>query len=615
MAVLNLPFSNLTIFSLVVLAWVVHSTVRAYLLRRKMPPGPTGIPLLGNVLQMPTSLPWIRFAEYTKKYGYIHKACGYSGPVVSFNAAGHPVIVLNDHKSAFELLERRSLNYSHRPRFIKAGELLCDNIMLSFIPYGDLFRRCRRVTKEVFGPRAAEQFIPMQEKESTRLLRDILCKPEIWEDSLKRSTASNILTATYGWPRITDEYLPLVKRIHDHTEHLSNACIPGCSMVDTFPFINHFPLWMSKWKRDCLAWHKRESAMFEGFNSEVEKKMEKGEAPYCFVTALVEGENKNELSKKEGAWLAGIMFSAGAETTSASLQNFLIAMIHYPRVLKKAQHEIDTVIGRDRLPTFEDRPNLPYVGALVRELLRWRPAGPMGIPRRVAEDDWYEGYFIPKGATVISNIWAIDRDPALYTDPEEFIPERFLDETGTKPVIPGDTHSLGHSSFGFGRRTCVGVYFAQQSLFINFAQFLWAFNIEKARDAQGNEITPSLTEVIDAGVTVGPASFQCKLSPRYPEVLPMVEKAVANIHLFASSTWIILINLESKKENGSNIIIVIPLNDPAGHRARPYVLLFSVMDKRSHSRGRAIHQTKDRPITKNAKNFSDAGVAIHMLLY
>ncbi|KAH8101906.1 cytochrome P450 [Cristinia sonorae] len=510
---MNLVYTGLA----VLFTYLVFRECRGYLRRRSLPPGPRGLPLIGNVHQLPTKLPWIRFFEISKQF---------DSPVISFNAAGQTVIVLNDHKSAFELLDRRSLNYSHRPRFIMAGELLCAGIMLSFISYGDLFRRMRRFTHQVFGPHNAEQFCDMQEKEAGHLVLEILQRPKDWDNSLKRSTSSNILTATYGWPRLDDTYLPLVKRIHDHTEHLSNACIPGTSMVDLFPFINHLPLWMSKWKKKALAWHERESRMFEGFVEDVKVSMAKGHAPNSFTSALIENSEKHGLSNKEGAWLAGIMFSAGAETTSATLENFLIAMIHHPHIMRKAQAEIDRVVGRGRLPTFKDRSQLPYIRALVREILRWRPAGPMGIPRRVSEDDYYEGYYIPKGAIVISNIWAIDRDPALYANPEDFIPERHLDETETVDVSPPDMHGLGHSSFGFGRRTCVGVTFASQSLFINIAHFLWAFNVEAALDANGEKRPPSLTDVIDAGVTVGPAPFDCRITPRSSDVLTVVERSV-----------------------------------------------------------------------------------------
>lgn len=88
-----------------------------------------------------------------------------------------------------------------------------------------------------------------------------------------RSASSNILTATYGWPRITEEHTDLVKRIHAHTDRLSNACIPGTSMVDIFPFLNYLPLSLAKFKRDAFEWHDRESRMFERFNDGVAKQV------------------------------------------------------------------------------------------------------------------------------------------------------------------------------------------------------------------------------------------------------------------------------------------------------------------------------------------------------
>ena len=89
----------------------------------------------------------------------------------------------------------------------------------------------------------------------------------------------------------------------------------------------------------------------------------------------------------------------------AALQTFLAAMVLYPEVQAKAQAEIDRVVSRDRLPTLDDRPNLPYCGAVVLEVLRWQPPTTVALPHRMESDGLWNGYLLPKGATVLANVW------------------------------------------------------------------------------------------------------------------------------------------------------------------------------------------------------------------
>jgi len=123
-------------------------------------------------------------------------------------------------------------------------------------------------------------------------------------------------------------------------------------------------------------------------------------------------------------------------------------MVLNPEVMKKAQEELDRVVGRGHLPDFSDRENLPYINAVVKELLRWSPPAPISIPNRTMQDDVYRGYFIPAGATVIQNVWAICRDPNIYPDPETFNPDRFLKDGKIDPLV----FSPEDRVFGAGRR-------------------------------------------------------------------------------------------------------------------------------------------------------------------
>ncbi|KAG9089738.1 hypothetical protein FS749_001098 [Ceratobasidium sp. UAMH 11750] len=127
----------------------------------------------------------------------------------------------------------------------------------------------------------------------------------------------------------------------------------------------------------------------------------------------------------------------------------------------------------------EDRPHLPYIDRLIKEVLRWRPPLPSGVPHACYQDDMYKGYLIPKNAIVIGNIWAMSHDPEVYEDPETFEPDRFLD-----PNVPTPP------TFRFGRRICAGIHYAEASLYICIMSILSVFSIKRAKDNQGNDIIP-----------------------------------------------------------------------------------------------------------------------------
>ena len=164
---------------------------------------------------------------------------------------------------------------------------------------------------------------------------------------------------------------------------------------------------------------------------------------------------------------------------------FILAMCLNPDVQHKAQEEIDRVIGQDRYPDWSDEANLPYLAAVINETLRWRPTFALGGPPHAAtEDDIYRGYFIPKGRAVIGNLWAINRNPREFPEPERFWPERFLDSFD-RPDYP---NKRGHNGFGWGRRVCSGEPLAQQSLYFVMVSLLWAFDIRPGLD---NEVQPT----------------------------------------------------------------------------------------------------------------------------
>jgi cytochrome P450 len=176
-------------------------------------------------------------------------------------------------------------------------------------------------------------------------------------------------------------------------------------------------------------------------------------------------------------------------------------MIAHPEFQKRAQAELDEVVGRSRIPNFSDAPSLPYIQAMIKELLRWRPSLPLGVPHSTTEDDWYDGMFIPKGTTCLVNLWQCHHDTAVYgDDAASFNPERYLDAKGKIVPGPAETREDGHSAYGFGRRACVGRHVANNSLFISIATTLWAANLERVRDESGEEVRLDTETFIDTGM-------------------------------------------------------------------------------------------------------------------
>ncbi|KAG1815893.1 cytochrome P450 [Suillus variegatus] len=204
-----------------------------------------------------------------------------------------------------------------------------------------------------------------------------------------------------------------------------------------------------------------------------------------------------------------------AAQTTSSLYIFLLAMVLYPEVQTRAQAEIDSVIGEtlERLPDWDDRASMPYINAIILETLRWFPVAPLGVAHATVNDDIYEGYYIPKGATVVPNARFMARNPDKYPNPTRFIPERYMSKvTVEEPSTHSPTSDDISFVFGFGRRICVGRHVADASLFAAVVNILTVFQLERAPgwnvepDAEGVEWT--------GGLTMHPV-FPCIFTPRH----------------------------------------------------------------------------------------------------
>jgi len=156
-------------------------------------------------------------------------------------------------------------------------------------------------------------------------------------------------------------------------------------------------------------------------------------------------------------------------------------MAIHPEIQKKAQKEIDQLLGGERLPRLSDQDDLPYIWALVKEIYRWHVPLPISIPKLLREDDVYKGYHLPKGATVMENVWAVFYDPVAYPEPHIFNPERFLKDGKLDRSVRDPDDRV----FGSSRRICPGKFFANRTIFLRVATVLATFNIEPGVNEKG----------------------------------------------------------------------------------------------------------------------------------
>ncbi|KAK4047662.1 hypothetical protein OIO90_006091 [Microbotryomycetes sp. JL221] len=473
-------------------------------------PGPKGVPLFGNMFDLPKSRPWVKMEEWTRQYG----------PIYKLKLGRREMIVLGRADVALALLDKRSAIYSSRPRMIMTGELVSRNLRMTFMPYGDLWRRQRKLLHQLTSPKAASSYEPIQEQESAQIVRDMIKTPKNYWGHCQRYAGSTIMQVGFNKRAATPNHHAITE-MRAVNEEMTKTAVAGRYIVDSLPFLNYLPKPLAPWKQEADALFDKTLTLFSKYFNEVRDNVANGDDTHCFTKEILRQQSSYGLKDEEAIFLAGAMFGAGSDTTSDGISTFLLTMVAHPHVLKRAQEELDTVVGQTRMPDFTDQSDLIYCNAIVKEVLRWRTIIAGGLAHSTTEDDVFEGYFIPKGTTVLANHWSIHLDPELYPEPTKFNPDRFIDSNG-------QLNDLKHFAFGFGRRICPGMHIAERSLFIVFSRLMWACNITNAKDEQG-QIIPIDVDRFSEGFSSHPVGFQCDIKSRGPWVDEVVELATAGM--------------------------------------------------------------------------------------
>ncbi|KAK0194555.1 cytochrome P450 [Armillaria mellea] len=404
------------------------------------PPGPRSWlwSILGNIkdLSVDPSMLHIRFASWQPMYG----------DVIGLKVLGRSIIVLNSRTAIHDLLDGRSVIYSDRPSvpFVTEFNRARVDWMLPLLTYGPEMHRQRRMINQCINTTFFHQFRKLLVHEAQVFSLNIGKDPKKWMLSLIGFTLEN---------HEPEKKEMLLKLAYDFDESMSMNAAAGTHPVDLIPALAKFPLFVfgKKLADGMKRLNHCVTDMLKIPYQLTKDTMETSAVGPSMMKHLIEtyqdhdGTVSNERSIQASVATA---FTGGAVMTVITLQVFLLAMIRYPEVQKKAQAYIDGVVGNERLPTLSDREAILYIDAIAKETSRWRPVAPMAFAHKNVRDDVYNGIFIPKGSTIIPNSWLCLHDENDFPEPNEFRPERFTDGHKLFEDIP-DPRNF---AFGYGRR-------------------------------------------------------------------------------------------------------------------------------------------------------------------
>ncbi|KAF5370376.1 hypothetical protein D9758_006898 [Tetrapyrgos nigripes] len=466
------------------------------------PNGLSTLPFIGNLHHLSPKSPWLKLTEFKNHFG---------SDLLYFHGLGNSVVVLNTMEAITDLFDKRGNTYSHRPVFTVVGELMALGQSMPLLPYGTEWRAHRKLAHVALNQNAVKVYHSAQEDLAVLLSKALVDKPENFFSHVRLAAQRIVMTVTYGLPVETadNEY---ITKAEETMEMIGKATVPGAYLADILPFLKHLPSWIP-FQREAAEGKEMIDSFVTKPYEHVKREMNTNNAKPSLTRHLLSiDQEEMENYEHRVKWTTGAMYGAGGETTYSTVLIFMMLMAMHPDIQTRIQAEVDAVVGCDRLPVISDRSDMPYVAAVIKEVMRWHPVLPMSIARQTAKDDVYNGYFIPAGTTVIPNVWAVSLEPCAKYDPKSFNPDRFLDPEAK--VTDPTTYA-----FGFGRRICPGKFLAENSLFVLISNIAYAFNISPPVNGI---VEPKFGE----NLVSYPEPFDIQIKPRSKQKVDLINARV-----------------------------------------------------------------------------------------
>ncbi|XP_038058683.1 cytochrome P450 2J6-like [Patiria miniata] len=482
----------------VLVCMVVLLALRWFLGRPKnLPPGPWGFPLIGSVPAIVREIrrgvePHDIFMRYAAKYG----------PMFRLKVFNKTVVVLNDFASVKEAFQHPQLQ--DRPKVLFTELFDTEGVAAaSGEKWIELRRFCLTVLRSFgVGKTSFEEKIGTEAEELMKEMSAFNGKPFDPKPLLGNAVSNVICSVIFGkrYEYTDGEFKKLLSMLGENVKLLGS----GGALV-FFPALRHVPFMST----DKLVANIKAILTFLINNIDNHRAAFDTDNLNDFIDVYLMEMKNNQTKLRKGneskhghitehsfAGTVANLFAAGSETTATTLQWALLYMTVYPDIQQRVQAEIDAVVGRNRLPRMADKPELNFTRAVIWEVQRLSLVVPLGVAHAAASDTQFHGSMIPKGALLVPNLWAVAHDPKVWSDPDQFQPERFLNDKGeavqAEELIP----------FSVGRRSCIGEHLAKMELLVFFSFFLHQFTFKKPDDS------PTLSLKGRGGLTHSPKEFK-----------------------------------------------------------------------------------------------------------
>ncbi|KAI0976323.1 cytochrome P450 [Xylaria arbuscula] len=500
-------------FTLVALgcAVIVISLFRLYTLfieinsPRKVP-GPTLIPFIGRVHDLPIKFMWLKFYEWAQKYS------GVNG-FYNIEIFGVSILVVSDESVAEELMIRRARYNSDRPMIRSIVDSKSSDGSMEYLPLmgkNQYWSRQRRLTHAYLTEASNAHYYGIMHHEAKRWLVRLMENPDDFQFSLEDMASKVMCQLTWDDPSLS-EYCT------KSAWGLLTQMSPAGPITNVITILWHLPELINPWKIAERKRHDEQKAWWMERLIQTRRNMAQGLQRSCFAQQYLErGHKRSNISGDyEASCVVGMIALVGIFTVVGPLSYWLVSMVNHPKWQCIVQQEIDEAC-QGRMPTLEDAPRLPNLRACIKETMRWRPNVPTGVAHEMEVDDIFRGYYLPKGTRILPLDWAFLRNPVKYPDPDNFRPERWLEPdwpTYQEPLTQYPTIK-GMTSFGWGQRQCLGQTLTQDELIVACAALSWCFNLKPKKDSATGRDIPVPTDKSNSLLIIKPDPFQMTFEPR-----------------------------------------------------------------------------------------------------